>query len=279
MENLFRSAFGGGGNRGVARDIVRGAGEVVKQLGSGATHCDKYRRVAFTLAEVLITLGIIGVVAAITLPTVIEKYQKQVVINKLKKNYTTIAQTLIIAQKDNGGMESWDFSDFGNISEGNAFAVVLPQVAKTYFVPYLDVLYDCGIECKKVSDDYRFLNGQPFNQLNTILYYTVYLKDGSIVFISVNNDGVKMFNLILRVDINGNKGPNTFGKDVFSYDLKTDGTNNIFKTKFSGPISTTIDRQTLLNDPLDGCKKGLRGIYCGAIIQYDGWQISDDYPW
>ena len=237
------------------------------------------KKVAFTLAEVLITLGIIGVIAAITLPTVIEKYQKQVVINKLKKNYTTIAQTLIIAQKDNGGMESWDFSDFGNLSGGDAFAVVLPQVAKTYFVPYLDVLYDCGIECKKVSDDYRFLNGQPFEELNTRLYYTVYLKDGSIIFISVDNNGVKMLNLILRVDINGNKGPNTFGKDVFSYYLNTDGTNNIFKTKFSGPVGITIDREALINDPLDGCKKGLRGINCGALIQYDGWQISDDYPW
>ena len=43
----------------------------------------------FTLAEVLITLGIIGVVAAITLPTVIQNYQKQVLVTQLKKMYAT----------------------------------------------------------------------------------------------------------------------------------------------------------------------------------------------
>ena len=41
---------------------------------------------AFTLAEVLITLGIIGIISAITIPTLIIKYQKMVTLNKLKKN-------------------------------------------------------------------------------------------------------------------------------------------------------------------------------------------------
>ena len=43
------------------------------------------KRIAFTLAEVLITLGIIGVVAALTIPTLIQKYEKQVYITQLKK--------------------------------------------------------------------------------------------------------------------------------------------------------------------------------------------------
>ena len=45
---------------------------------------------AFTLAEVLITLGIIGVVAALTLPTLIQNHQKQVYVTQLKKAYSTI---------------------------------------------------------------------------------------------------------------------------------------------------------------------------------------------
>ena len=43
---------------------------------------------AFTLAEVLITLGIIGVVAAITMPMLIANYQKTVIVNQLKKSYS-----------------------------------------------------------------------------------------------------------------------------------------------------------------------------------------------
>ena len=45
---------------------------------------------AFTLAEVLITLGIIGIVAAMTLPTLIGKYQKKQTVTQLKKAYRDI---------------------------------------------------------------------------------------------------------------------------------------------------------------------------------------------
>ena len=43
-------------------------------------------QIAFTLSEVLITLGIIGIVAAMTLPALIGNYQKHVTVNKLKKS-------------------------------------------------------------------------------------------------------------------------------------------------------------------------------------------------
>ena len=52
------------------------------------------RKIAFTLAEVLITLGVIGVVAAMTLPTLIFNYQKKVVANRLKQTYSLIYQSI-----------------------------------------------------------------------------------------------------------------------------------------------------------------------------------------
>lgn len=65
--------------------------------------------VGFTLAEVLITLGIIGVVAALTLPSVIQKYQKKVTVERLKKSYSTLAQAVQMSVKDNDEVETWDF--------------------------------------------------------------------------------------------------------------------------------------------------------------------------
>ena len=59
-------------------------------------------KIAFTLAEVLITLGIIGVVAAMTLPVLTAKYQKTVTATQLKKSYSTILQAFTMAQKDYG---------------------------------------------------------------------------------------------------------------------------------------------------------------------------------
>lgn len=60
------------------------------------------KKAAFTLAEVLITLGIIGIVAAMTIPTLITRYQKREVATKLKATYSTIANALKLAEEEMG---------------------------------------------------------------------------------------------------------------------------------------------------------------------------------
>ena len=60
----------------------------------------KNKSFAFTLAEVLITLAIIGVVAAITLPSLIQKHQEKEFATRTKKLYSDIGNALILAQKD-----------------------------------------------------------------------------------------------------------------------------------------------------------------------------------
>lgn len=62
----------------LTEDIVRG------------TYCNNSRKSGFTLAEVLITLGIIGVVASLVLPTLIEKFKDKVYITQTKKTYSTV---------------------------------------------------------------------------------------------------------------------------------------------------------------------------------------------
>ena len=57
----------------------------------------------FTLAEVLITLGIIGIVAAMTLPALIQNYQKMVLKSQFKKVYTTLFNAIKLAQAKTGG--------------------------------------------------------------------------------------------------------------------------------------------------------------------------------
>ena len=67
------------------------------------THHSRKRKVAFTLAEVLITLGIIGVIAALTIPSLIQKQNDRVAINKFKKMYSIYCQAYQRAITDNGG--------------------------------------------------------------------------------------------------------------------------------------------------------------------------------
>ena len=69
------------------------------------------RQKAFTLAEVLITLGIIGIVATMTIPNLIFKYRKSVSVAKLKRTYSTLQQALIRTLADSGGYNYVNFSD------------------------------------------------------------------------------------------------------------------------------------------------------------------------
>ena len=85
------------------------------------------RRIAFTLAEVLITLGIIGVVAAMTLPALIQKNNNRVVETRLAKFYTTFNQAIQLAEVEFGDKKDWyldtggvDLDDEGKPIEGTA---------------------------------------------------------------------------------------------------------------------------------------------------------------
>ena len=68
------------------------------------------KKQAFTLAEVLITLGIIGVVSAITMPVIIQKHREQVIVTKAKKVYNQFSQAFQATVEENGTPENWEFS-------------------------------------------------------------------------------------------------------------------------------------------------------------------------
>ena len=110
---------------------------------------------AFTLAEVLITLGVIGVVAAVTLPVLVQKYNNHIVETRLKKVYTVMNQAILMSEAKNGSREYWNFSD--------------PNFWKTNFAPYLKVV-----------------KTEPFRATNGYDYLKVYFPDGSLLFASQN---------------------------------------------------------------------------------------------
>ena len=82
----------------------------VLTLMEGATHVNLLptkARFGFTLAEVLITLGIIGVVAAMTIPTLMSTFAKQRTETQLKTFYSRINQTIKMSIADNGDPDGW----------------------------------------------------------------------------------------------------------------------------------------------------------------------------
>ena len=242
------------------------------------------KKAAFTLAEVLITLGIIGVVAAMTLPVLITKHQKEVTVNKLKKAVSTFEQALTRAQVDYGDMSGWTFLQAGTDLSSDSASAELEKFIKNYIMQYLNIAKDCGAKNVNNCPKYVVTSLDKTTFVSDLTNYRKFItSDGTLYNISFdlnmveNNDGVQVpvtnGHLIVTVDINGFSGPNIYGRDLFVMDVYP----NTQKVKMFG---AGRNREVLKNDTNWACNsRTSRRYYCGAIIQQDGWQIKDDYLW
>lgn len=221
---------------------------------------------AFTLAEVLITLGIIGVVAAITIPIVITNYQKQQTVTCLQKVFSTINQAAKLAEKDYGFMTTWafpgpDWDQTESVNFWNNYSLI----------PYLSVAKTCvGADVSACwANNSKYLDGAVMGT-NSVYTYVLLNNGVSILFAEVGSGCAAVY-----VDINGPKNPNICGKDIFRMDIGYQKGYVAFNGKGNS-------RTNLLSAMNHGCNKtsGTQmGLVCGALIQTDGWEIADDYPW
>lgn len=222
-----------------------------------------YKFFAFTLAEVLIVLGIIGIVASITIPTLISNYQKTETITNLEKQYTSLAQAVKLSETDNGNVSTWDWG-IANDTES------IRKSFDTYWAPYLRISKFCNSysDCGYSSINYKMFSGAilGLNICHPTYRTTVVLIDGVILIVSsYKGDGDEHKKII--IDINGAKKPNTSGKDVFFFVLDKD--------KGLVPEGYNESESTMNNN----CNKTSNNYYCATKIMRDGWQIKEDYPW
>lgn len=178
---------------------------------------------AFTLAEVLITLGIIGVVAALTIPTLVNNYRKKQFETGLKKEYSVLLQALDMYKQDNETPLKKEDTDQ---SHGEF---------KNKIKPYLKILVDCGDEQAGKYEAKCVQNGY-YTQDKKYTYKTysgnianedlfddgqIILNDGSHLLFENMGNGSDVF---VSIDVNGyNKLPNKWGEDVFTFQLMNDG--------------------------------------------------------
>jgi prepilin-type N-terminal cleavage/methylation domain-containing protein len=184
-------------------------------------------RRAFTLAEVLITLGVIGVVAALTMPSLITKYKEKEAVSKLKKVYATFGNAYTLAANENGTPDNW-YTNEGHRSVEAANRMV------EVFLPYLKVAKVCKQE-KGCWADTMYKKPDGTNATNWDTYNSTIsrfmLSDGTSVFFhSYANTPVNLGDGFLSesyggmsVDINGKKAPNKWGVDTFSFILTKNG--------------------------------------------------------
>lgn len=232
---------------------------------------------AFTLAEILITLGIIGVVAAMTIPTLISNYQKTSTATQLKNTFSTIAQAVRTSESENEEIAGWDLSNVNEI-----------ELFDKYLAPYLkcskkivnagDIIY-YSPNCKKETGLAIIRGGAAAYTL--LSGVDIIVNNGEITAGTPNKGAGTAISLM--IDLNGYASkPNRFGRDTFFVLLTTEKgvLMSYSDDREYGSVQRTRDQ--LINGPSRNnyqCNYKGRGIWCGALIQRDGWKISDDYPW
>lgn len=231
---------------------------------------------AFTMAEILIVLGIIGVVAEMTLPSMVAEYQKQVYVEDAKKVYSSLSDAL------NRYMQAQGCSTFKCTGAFDTYesATILNGIA-----PYLRVQKNCGRTqgCFYNSTSY-FLNKTPWGQnyynaqaLGNGYPSKMQLESGAYVVVRTirdctGNNGSPPMDVLcayIVVDVNGDKKPNTAGRDIFlmwmtKNSLVPYGTEaGIDAIRWDRDNTYVACRNT--NDPGQGCL---------ARIVQEGWQMN-----
>lgn len=186
------------------------------------------KKTGFTLAEVLITLGIIGVVAALMLPFIKDYSDKLSYASKLKKNYSVLSNAALELKSDKGGYISFS----SNQSMPTDLMSKL-SFQKTYDGwPYghpkdTNFWYQTPI--------YYLNNTVMFNDPSDMSTYAGggILQDGTLVSImslggSTMNCSYNVYGLgnecaDILIDVNGANPPNTLGRDIFRLILTRDG--------------------------------------------------------
>ena len=245
-------------------------------LAEGATHVDitdNVRHTAFTLAEVLITLGIIGVVAALTLPSLMHSYRKSVVEKKIYTSYNILQNMIRLSAVDNGDPLYWEFGNWD------------ADIFEKYFAPYLKIVKKCKFDEDNPVCDTSFTS---IDGTYTKFYsYKYILSNGvGILFQPGATLEESRRKGMFMVDILYGPKERIIGRNVFNFNFIVDSdryyitATQDYNTKFNFCSDIKNNRTKAIND----CKTGATtagfgsGIFCTALIECNDWKIPDDYP-
>lgn len=229
---------------------------------------------AFTLAEVLITLGIIGIVAAMTLPSIIQKNNNKVVETRLKKFYSAMNQAILMAENDYGDKKYWykDLKGAQLDEDGKPIPGSSEQEKwfNKYLAPYLNIL-----------EHETLANGS----------YIVYFADGGALQLAPQTTRDYYFypgkpKKCLAKNKKSGNWYQTSGICMFVFNFNPAATSSAwehhynkgmepFKADWNGKIEMLKSGSVY---SCTGTYTGNNNHYCTAIIQMNNWKIPDDYP-
>ena len=222
---------------------------------------------SFTLTEVLITLVIIGIISAITLPIIMSNHRKIETAAKLKKFQSTMLNAIKLAEIEQGiPFDEWNYGGWNNSMCENIMVKELK--------PYLNVKLG---KFRKMGK-YTYLGEQE----------VAYFSDGTIMYCIGGYSSTSLmgsYKIETKIaetffDVNGERGPNEIGRDIFAFELSSTLDSRVGRAELKfvpgSQYYESRTRETLINN----CKRGgiIYGTYCAALVYRDGWEFKDDYP-
>lgn len=232
------------------------------------------RHHGFTLAEVLITLGIIGVVAAITMPVLIQNYQKKATATSVKKAYSILNQVIESAKADYGDPSGWDYYEESELTKW----------VQTYIEPYLQVVSSgtcsrsSNNKCQGLSYIHRLDTDISLNNRNAMMPQYLIVTGGEPIGYAFFRQAPYLSQTTVLVYVKNPKTYAQIGKNVFSFHFDKSTENPRFMPRYMNQ-----KREDLLSSGTMGGNSCNRqsgsGYACTTVIMLDGWEIKDGYPW
>ena len=203
-------------------------------------------------------MGIIGVVAAMTLPSLITRTQNKELQTALKKGYSEILQALEFMKSDVGGdILPQDYP-------ARTFSPIFSKYFKSLKTASISSILPGELEDGDSEDSvFRVYNNyKTYNNLQTIKADIfddgqLILQNGALILIE-NPHIVGSGIIYISIDVNGmNKKPNVYGRDLFTFQLTSEG--KLLPMGAEGTKYTNMDKYCSKNS-----NDRLNGIACAA---------------
>ncbi len=246
------------------------------------------KKFGFTLAEVLITLGIIGIVAAMTIPNLMQNWEKQARITQVKAAKSILSQAFTMAVAEHGPATDWDWDDRSNFAR----TYIFPYLKTTSILPQ-DATY---AQAKTMFGAFLFPydpSGNKQNHWHIERGSYAILANGMKVYVMVNttwaDDEFDYLAARMIIDVNGDRGKTMLGNDIFIYTIQAKSGKFISDGGIMGAMRfgpegfNTLDE--MLNERYNGgCNKAsvdgnaaYPGYACARLLELNGWQWPKDY--
>ena len=217
------------------------------------------KKLAFTLAEVLITLGIIGVVAALTIPTLMQEQRNKEYVSRFQKAWGLINNAVKLSEAHNGFTKTWDI---GTTCADTAFF-------EKYLNPYFNIAKTCGTNTGQRcwTDSSKTLNDEELPYNDNLSHYKLLLNDGMSLDLCYAHDFSDIGHQIhVAVDTNGPKGPNIGGRDIFKFIVFMNSGQIL-------PLNNSEESKSL-SELKEHCLDGTSLPDCGGYLVKNGYKMD-----